>query len=496
MTLLRSSHALIASLLAIALAGCGNATTEGMEDGDWRASIAAGDGKSAEAGLRRELAGGVAAGSIASYMGEAELLQGNLVEAERWLTEYAFSPEAASHGYRMLGRLRMAQGNLQEAGRAFDRALAVSEKDPELWVDIGRLRWRGGEQAQAIEASQLAMRYGPSNPAALLFRAQLTREARGNRAALQMLEQALRVAPDDPDLLAEYAATLGDLGRATEMLSATRRLATVAPHNSRSLFFQAVLAARAGRADLAVTLLKRSGEFERQVPAAIILQSVIDLEAGNYASAAKNLDRLARRQPDNARVQSLLARSLALGGNYRELMARFSGRATTPYIAMLVGRGYEALGDRQSAASFVDIAMTEPVFRAVPLGTEGAEGGGMATGGSGTVSLVRNRIVSARFLEAREEADQFLVRNPGSSDAAALAGDAAVAAGDNRTAVRHYQGASAIRRTWPLVKRTAAALDLSGQPDRATALVAEYTDGDPLNADAATVLITRRKTGK
>lgn len=496
MTLRRSPRVLIAPVLAFALAACGIASAENETEGDWRASIAVGDGKSAEAALRRELASGVSAASIAPFMGQAQLLQGNLVEADRWLTGYAFSPDAESHGYRMLGRLRMAQGKLPEAGRAFDRALAISANDPELWVDIGRLRWRGGEQAQAIEASQLATRYGPSNPAALLFRTQIAREARGNRVALQMLEQALRVAPDDPPLLAEYAATLGDLGRASEMLAATRRFAAVAPHDPKVLFFQAVLAARAGRTDLAVTLLKRSGEVERQKPAAVVLQSVIDLDSGNYASAAKNLDRLGRTQPDNRRVQSLLARSLALGGNYRELIARLSGSATMPYIAMLVGRAYEALGDRQSAAPFIDTAVAGSIFRAVPLRSESTGDASGADGGRDIVTRVRHRIVNARFLEGRKEADQFLSRNPGSSDAAALAGDAALAVGDYQSAVLHYQRASAIRRTWPLVKRSAAALGLSGQPDQATALVAEYSDGDPLNADASAFLIARRGTGE
>lgn len=491
-----SARFLLAPLLAAALASCGDTSKEGVTPADWGSMIAAGDGKSAEAALRRELASGTDVSEIAPYLGEAELLQGNLREAERWLTRHTFSADTASHGYRMLGRLRMQQGDFPAAGRAFDRALAANAEDSDLWVDIGRLRWRGGEQAQAHEASQFALRHGPANPAAILFRAQHARETHGNRAALQLLEQGLDLAPENPDLLAEYAATLGDLGRASDMLAITRKLATAAPNHSRALFLQAVLAARAGRTDLASALLQRSGEIERQLPAAIVLQALIDMEAGNYASAAKSLNLLARRQPDNIRIQSLLARALALGGNHRELVARFSDRAPTPYIAMLVGRGYEALGDRRNAATFIDAAIAGPGMRAVTIRDGSVGDSGPDIEGSSVVMRVRDRIARGRVAEGRAMAEAFLARNPGSSDAAALAGDAALAAGDAQGAVKNYRRALAIRRTWPLVKRMAAALDLSGETDAATNLIADYLDGEPRSADVAAVLAKRLEAGQ
>lgn len=484
----------LAIVLACALAGCGGEGESGPAREDWRTVLAARDGLAAEAALRGELDGGTAPEALAPFLGEAELLQGNLAEAERWLGGGAFAPEVAAHGFHMLGRLRMAQGDLPAAGRSFDQALAAGSGEPALWVDIGRLRWRGGEQAQAVEAAEHALQKGPESPAALLFRAQLMRDSHGNRATLPLIKRGLAAAPNDPDLLAERAATLGELGHATQMLAAARALSKVVPGDPRALYFQAVVAARAGRNDLARSLLQRSENIDRAVPAAMLLLALIDMDNANYASAAQGLDVLARRQPGNRRVQLLLARALSLGGNHRELVARFSDQATTPYLAMLVGRAHEALGERDRAAPYLDAAFAGGDLRLVPL--HEAMPAPVASSGATdklaeVVALVRGSIARGHAAAARREAGRYLARNPGSADAAALAGDAALAAGDADAAVRFYRRAAAIKRPWPLVKRMAAALDRAGQPGAATALVADHLAGEPANVDAAAILARR-----
>ena len=479
MTCRPSRARLLALLGAIALTGCGGTAPEGPGADDWHGLLAAGDGTGAEAALRRALDRGAAPGDLAPWLGEAELQQGNLPEAEYWLTGGEFSPDAAAHGFHMLGRLRIRQGDLASAGQAFDRALGAGSIDPGLWADIGRMRWQGGQQVEAVAAAERALELEPDSPAALLFRAQLLRDAEGNGAALPLIERGLSHAPDDADLLAEHAATLGELGRAKDMLGATRRLAKVAPGDPRVLWLQAVLAARAGQYDLARSLLQRgSAKVEQDTPAAILLLAIIDLENGNHASAAQGLDVLARRQPDNARVQALLARALYQGGNYRELVARFGGGESWPYIEELVGRSYEALGERTKAATFLDRARGGGAMR---IGPAKGEGGGIA-------AQVRTLIAQGRSGDARSKAGAFLASHPGSVDAMALAGDTALVAGDNRAALGYYRRAAAVRRSWSLTRRMVAALDRTGDPRAATTLVADYLQGEPANADAAAML--------
>ncbi len=481
-------------LLACALAGCGGNAVPAPDPGNWPALLAAHDGVGAKAALRRELDRGTPPAVLAPYLAEAELQQGNLSEAERWLTGGSFAPGVAAHGFQMLGRLRMQQGDLPAAGQAFDKALATNADNPGLWADIGQLRWRGGEQAQAIDAGERALLDGPENPDALLFRAQLMRDSNGNAAALALIERALVASPYDPDLLAEQAATLGELGRTQEMLAATRKLALAAPNDRRALYLQAVLAARSGRYDLARNLLQRIGDRDRVGGATTLLLAIVDMENGNFASAAQGFDQLARRQPDNLRVKLLLARALALGGNYRELIARFGGDADTPYLALLVGRAHEALGERDKAAPYLDAARTGGALKIIPVApvTElaVAELRGAADGAN-VVGIVRGLIARGRTGEARAAAGAFLARHPGSADALALAGDAALAARDARGAAEFYARSGRIRRTWSLVQRTAFALDRSGRRERATSLIAAQLAGEPANADAAAVLARR-----
>jgi predicted Zn-dependent protease len=476
---------------ALALTACARGGAASSPD-DWRAALARGDGVSAEVALKHALRAGAPRAELASFLGEAELVQGDLVEARRWLGTAQFAPDVRAHGYHMLGRLRLREGDLAGAGQAFDQALRGQANNPELWVDIARLRYQGGEQAQAVEASRKALALGPDNPAALLLRAQLVRDARGNAVGLPLLERGLKAAPNDRDLLADYAATLGELGRASDMLAAVRRFAAAAPGDRRALYMQALLAARAGNADLARSLLQRSGDLDREMPAAILLLAVIDLDNGNPASAAQGFDRLLAKQPDNLRVQALLAQALAASGSDRELIARFGGRAEDRTIALLVGRAYENTGDRGSAASYLDRASRPGPPRVGRLASAGRlEAGRSPVDGSSAVALVRQQIAAGGAKSARIAARDWLRKQPGSADAMALAGDAAFAASDWKGALTFYRKAAAIRRPWPLVKRMAAALEATGDTSAAEHLVADFLSGEPNNAEAATLLAHR-----
>jgi tetratricopeptide (TPR) repeat protein len=481
----------LAATLAVALtlAACGDQGGAARAPGDWRAALQTGDGVAAEMALRAELDRGTKADALAPYLGEAALAQGDLREANRWLGTDAFAPKAAAHGFRMLGRLRMREGDLPAAGQAFDRALQTAPRDAELWADIARLRWKGGEQVQSIAASRHARALDPRNASVIVLHAQHARESQGNASALAILEAGLEMVPDNPDLIAEYAATLGDLGRAGGMLSAARRLAQASPGDWRALYLQAVLAARAGRGDLARSLLQRVDKGDAGGPASTVLQAVLDLDTGNPASAAQALDELLAAQPDNLRAQSLMARALAAAGEDRELVARFADRANSHYIAMLVGRAYERLGERERAATFLDRALAtgrKPQLVVLPptapLAASALRG---AVDGPSAVALVRGFIAAGRPGEARRVAEDWLNRSPGSSDAMGLAGDAALTAGDPRAALRFYRRAAAVRRPWPLTKRMVVALDRLGDVRAARELIDAQRARDPGNAEAA-----------
>ncbi|ABC63158.1 tetratricopeptide repeat protein [Erythrobacter litoralis] len=483
------------AVFALSLAACSENTPEQPPLERAIAALEDGDGFGAELILRKMLADGVERSAISAFLGEAELIQGQPAEARRWLAEGAFTDATAGRGFHMLGRLEMREGNLPAAGQAFDRAIAFIPDDPRLWTDIGRLRYRGGEQGLAVDAAEHAVKLGPENSEALLFMAQLTRDSHGMAAALPWFERAIAAKPDQLDLMAEYAATLGDAGEAQEALAVIRDIASRNPGYLRSYYLQAVLAARAGQYDLARKLLFRSGGFVNDTPAGILLSGIIDLETGNFASAAQNFDKLSRQQPENAQVRELLARSLAMGGNHRELVYRFDEVArevsASPYLQALVARGHEALGNRDKAAGLIDSAakkQAENLAAVKPSGDFDNRNRTSATSGQEALDLVRSYITSGRGPAAVTVAEDFRERFVGSADALSLAGDAALANRDVSRALDLYAQSARIRQSWPLARRRYFGLRAAGEAAQAQRLLEEYLIGHPGSTEPALLL--------
>lgn len=381
----------------------------------------------------------------------------------------------------------MAAGQLAEAGRMLDEARAAAPDNPDLWVAIARLRFRGGEHLTAIEAANRALALGPDHAPALLMRALMVRDAHGLADAVPWFEAALAADGGNPDAWAEYAATLGDLGRNRDMLEAVRELAEVAPGDRRLFYYQAVLAQRGGKPVLARSLLERSGMATRGVAAAVLLDALISLDQGNYASAAEQLDDLAARQPANARLRVLLARALLLGGREAELVERFGPEAAqpeaSPYLAMLVARAHERLGDRASAAPLL--------ARAFAAGASAPVAYALRPGLPEPTAELRASAAAGDWSGARLAAQGLRQRFPASADIALLAGDVALGSGDARGALESYALSARVRRPWPLTRKAVFAYARIGDDPAADTLLARHVAGEPGNAQALLALARR-----
>lgn len=369
----------------------------------------------------------------------------------------------------------MAEGNLAVAGRKLDAARARQPDDPALWVAIARLRFRGGEHLTAIEAADRALALGPDHAPALLMRALMVRDAHGFAASELWFEAALAADPANPDAWAEYAAALGDSGQASGMLSAVRELAEVAPGDPRVFYLQAVLAARAGEHALARSLLERSRMAVRGVPAAVLLDAVISLEEGNPDSAVAALEPLAQRQPANTRLRELLARALLASGREAELIDRFGRDAqaaeTSPYLALLVGRAHERLGDRVAAAPLL--------ARAYRGARKGLAVLAVRDGLPQPTADARRAALAGSWNAGRKDAERLRRRFPASADVASLAGDAILGAGDPQAALAAYALATRVKRPWSLTRRAVLAYRSSRDEAAATTLLARHVAGEP-----------------
>ncbi|WP_298303100.1 tetratricopeptide repeat protein [uncultured Erythrobacter sp.] len=381
-------------------------------------------------------------------------------------------------------RRHVRWGDLAAAGQSYDQALEIEPENPGLWVDIARLRFLGGEQLSAIAAADYALQLGPSYAPALLLRAQMVRDANGLEEALPWFESAASIDPNNPEILGEYAATLGDLGYNRDMLLAVRDLAELAPDEPQAFYLQAVLAARADNPGLAARLLERSRYVENGVPAARMLLAMINMQQGNYDTAANTLEALADEQPANVRVQELLAQAWWQGGRDSQIADRFEEIAGQPsassYLTMLVGRALERMGGRETAIPYLERASqldSQTIYvlsedEALPAAT----------------NRLRNLVAAQNLSVARSVSNQTLREFPQSGDAFSLVGDIALAGDNPLRAIEAYQVSAKVRRSWPLTRKLIAAMLEAGESEPAKAVASRYLRGDPLNLDAMIVL--------
>ena len=381
-------------------------------------------------------------------------------------------------------RLAIDNGNLPEAGRLYDEALTIDGANSGLWVDIARLRFRGGEHLSAIEAADNALELDNSYGPAILLRAQLVRDAHGLEASLPWFEAAVAADPRNPEVVGDYAATLGDLGRYSDMLSVVRDLADFAPAYPQVHYLQAVLAARANDPVLSSNLLIRSGLVGQGVPAAMMLDAVVNMQQGNFDTAAETLEALAERQPANSRIDELLARAFWLSGRDRELVDRFAARAeqgdATASLVMMVGRSFERLGERGRAIGFIQRAQQARASDPIVLENSGTAGFALPAPTAELRVLIGNR----QNVSAEGRVRALLARFPLSGDIHTLAGDAALANGNAQLALERYEVAARVRRSWPLTRKLVHAYRVYGDDQAADILLARYIAGDPQNTDA------------
>ena len=381
----------------------------------------------------------------------------------------------------------MAAGQTADARGVIDEAVDLAPDDPAVWVAMARLRLRAGENVTALKAADRALELGPDHPPALLLRALMVRDAHGHPAAVPWFRAALTADPFYVDAWAEYAATLGDGGEAGAMLEAVRRLAEIAPDDARVPYLQAVLAARGGKYPLARSLLSRSGLAERGVPAALQLDAIINLAEGNADSATAILERLCARQPANARLRELLAKALFDAGRVDELVGRFGLDAkrleASPYLVMLVARAQEQRGDRASASPLLDRATRGASKGPVVL----APREGLPT----PTTTIRAAGFAHNWAKASAEAKTLSARFPASADVAALAGDAALGAGNPQRALSAYGIALQVKRPWPLTRKVALAYTKAGEIAASDALLARHAAGEHNNASALISLAER-----
>lgn len=483
---------LAASLLAAGALGA----AEPADLAEARAYLRRGDGIAAEEALRRAREAGMPDAELRHLVAHALLLQGQAqraaAEAER------AAPAHVAYGARIAGRAYQAAGDTARAAAAFERAIRAGPRDSRVWADVARFRRAVGDLAGAIQAADQAAALDPRSAEALTLRGELTRGQYGLAAAIPWFDRALAIDPDNVIALLERAATFGDMGRMTDMLRDSRRVLDLSPGQPMAYYLQAMLAARARDFGLAGTLWRLTGGRLDQLPAAMLLASMIDYETGNPGGAAERLQRLVDRQPGNRKARRLLAAAHWRAGNAAGTAAALrpvADRADADsYSLALLARALDRQGDSAAAARYRARA-ARPQLRAAtalepgPIGDEdlaalrrtaAAQPSDIAAGIALAAALLRR----GEGGEALRRAQQLQAAHPGAPDVHLLAGDARTLAGDPRGAAEEYRRAANIAFTEPVALRLIGALQRAGREDAAAGVLELFLEQNPRNVAA------------
>jgi cellulose synthase operon protein C len=302
----------------------------------------------------------------------------------------------------------------------------------------------------------------------------LVRGQFGLTAAIPWFRRALEVVPEDIGAMRELAATLGDAGQTVEMLAVTRQMLVIDPDNPNAYYLQAVLAARAKKYDLARSLIYRTANKLDGVPAVKLLNASLELQAGNSEQAIALLEDIVAVQPTNLKAQRLLGAALWRAGDAKgtiKALERTANRSDADsYTLSVIGRAYEADGNRGTAATYLDRAAQPVRGEALPFEMAGdlkrlaKASAGPSDNADFAVPYINKLVLEGQTGQALMVAEQLRQRNPGAPAAHVLVGDALMAQGKTSEAVKAYQDAANINFSEPVALRLIDALIRSGDP--------------------------------
>jgi Flp pilus assembly protein TadD len=459
-----------------------------------RTLILLGDGVAAGGALDRAVAAGTAPTSLHPLRAAALLLGGD--------TDGALAEAAKARGDAdadRVGALAVAaKGDRAGAAQRLEALIARLPANAAAWRDLGRVRLDLGDVGGASVAAVRATTLDPRDLAALTLRGEVVRRRYGLIAALPWFDAALRRDAYYVPALLEQAATLGEIGRYTDSLGAIRRALAGRPGEPRALYLAAVIAARAGDRDLASALLARAGDGTAGIPGAMLLSGGLDYAGGRYEQAIATWRALVDRQPMNLAARRLLGAALLRSGDADAALAVLRPIAlradADSYTLGLVGRAFEAKGQRDWAARFLDRAARGAAGPSRPFGQDEdvavlADAVNDAPGDPRlAVALIRGELERGQGAAALAGAQRLVAAAPGAPAAQQLLGDVLFVSGRAGPAAAAYARAADLRFDRPAMLRLIEARAAAGDRRGAAEVLALYLAQNPQAVDARRAL--------
>jgi predicted CXXCH cytochrome family protein len=198
------------------------------------------------------------------------------------------------------------RATFDRANAEFVAAQTLNADRPEARAALGNFRARRGETEEAEAEFRSALRLSPAYGPAAANLADLYRQLGRDQDAEAVLREALEVSPRDAGLHHVLGLTLVRLKKQDEALSELARAAELEPDRSRYAYVYAVGLDSVGRRADAIQALKDNlarHPSDRDTLSALVS---FNRESGDVASALLYAEQLAKIEPNNAELKSLI----------------------------------------------------------------------------------------------------------------------------------------------------------------------------------------------
>jgi len=198
-------------------------------------------------------------------------------------------------------------GRHDEALEVLTPALDRFEDAPRLHATLGVVLCNRGNLEEACEALETALMLDPADEVVLANLALVCEKLRDFERALELYDAALEHGGAADWILPRRASVLCELGEAEAARRTLLRYVSIHPDDASQWILLGVLFGHDGQFDKACRCFERAEKLAPELPSLRMNWALTAIRAGDLAAARGQLERLARREPDSARVCLLRA---------------------------------------------------------------------------------------------------------------------------------------------------------------------------------------------
>ena len=261
------------------------------------------DGKLEEAEkLLSEVYSGGANEYSGRMLGLINAIQGDLAEADTFLSEHIDPETASSKAIRVLAETKLRLNQTDEALGILEEKVAQSPNDPEIQSIYGLALLTAGQTDKAVDAIQKALAIQPDKPRLRVALAKIYMSREQFEKAREQLVTAYQSSPENEDVV----VTLGKLYVASNNMKKARELSgdllKQSPDSAFSHGFAGSIAFAGKDFDTAITHYKKARELDPNNRASQFGLARAYIGKGDYQQAITELQGVIESEPNSPQV--------------------------------------------------------------------------------------------------------------------------------------------------------------------------------------------------